>query len=142
MDEHEQKPADFRHWAIVEIMGHQQLAGYVSERTIAGAPMLQVDVPQCPASEWSEAVAAFTTFIGGSSIYRLTPTTEEVARKAVEQFRKRPITCVQLPAAPALPAPDAQVATAAERDVCPDCGIYTGDPGLCPECRDDEGGLP
>ena len=31
-------------WAIVELMGHQRIAGKVSEETIGGAALLRVDV--------------------------------------------------------------------------------------------------
>ena len=37
----------FDTWALVEIMGHKQLAGRVSETTLAGAGMLRVDVLLC-----------------------------------------------------------------------------------------------
>ena len=31
-----EQPEKFESWAIVEIMGHKKLAGYVGEQTIAG----------------------------------------------------------------------------------------------------------
>jgi len=64
-------------WAIVEIMGHRRLAGHVSEATIAGAPMLRIDVP----GKEEGAPPKATQFYGGASIFCLTPTTEELARR-------------------------------------------------------------
>lgn len=67
----------FEGWAIVEIMGHRRLAGYVTEVSIAGAAMLRVDIAgKDPGSE-----PKATQFYGGASLFCLTPTTEENARK-------------------------------------------------------------
>lgn len=76
----------FECWCIVEIMGRQTYAGYVSERTIAGAGMLQIDVP-----EVDESRPAFTKFISPSSLYGLSPVTEEIARHAAAKIRVRPV---------------------------------------------------
>jgi len=35
----------YRGWAIVELMGHRQTAGWVTEVTIAGTVLLRVDTP-------------------------------------------------------------------------------------------------
>lgn len=75
----------FATWAIVEALGHNTFAGYVTEASIAGAQMVRIDVPE------SAAGPAFTTFIGAGSIYRLTPVDEATARKAARYFRKAPI---------------------------------------------------
>jgi hypothetical protein len=106
----EEKQQKFETWAVVEIMGHQRIAGMCSEQSIAGSNLLRVDVPEVEVNrqDWegggTEKIAGFTTYIGGSSIYRLTPCTEAVARKAIEQFRARPVQCVDLSPAKLLPA--------------------------------------
>lgn len=82
----------FEGWCICEIMGHQTFAGYVSERAIAGAGMLQIDVP-----EVDDAHPAFTKLFSPSAIYGLTPTTEAHAREAAAQIRVRPVTLYILP---------------------------------------------
>ena len=38
--------AEFKTWAIVEVMGHVEYAGFVTAETIAGSAMLRVDVPE------------------------------------------------------------------------------------------------
>lgn len=72
-------------WSIVEIMGHNTIAGYVSEQSIAGVAMLRVDVPG------TEAQPAYTKFYGGTAIYAITPTTEEIAKVAAQRLAVRPV---------------------------------------------------
>jgi len=87
----------FDAWAIVELMGHRKLAGKVSEKIIAGQPLLRIDVPK------SGEQKAFTTFYGPGSIYSLTPTTEEIARRFAAARIEAPVSVYELPQ---LPAPD------------------------------------
>lgn len=76
----------FEAWGIVEIMGHQSLAGRLSEQVIAGANLLRVDVPQNIPGE-----AEFRTeYLGPNSIYRLRVTTEEVARQVALRSNTEP----------------------------------------------------
>lgn len=91
----------FEAWGLVEIMGHSQLAGRLSEEVIAGANLLRVDVPQSIPGE-----AEFRTeYIGPNSIYRLRVTTEEVARALAARSNTEPQYAYGLRLqAPALPA--------------------------------------
>lgn len=91
--------AAFEGWAIVELMGHRRLAGKVSEATIAGAAMLRLDIPCEP---------PVTQYYGGSSIYCLTPTTEEIAVALAKRMRPEPVQRWELlpPAAPEVPRGD------------------------------------
>jgi len=68
----------FEGWAILELMGHRRLAGFVSEATIGGGSFLRLDVPKGE-DGGSEAVA--TQFYSPSAVYCITPTTEDIARK-------------------------------------------------------------
>lgn len=88
----------FEQWAVIEIMGHNTIAGFVSEQAIAGVAMLRVDVPAVGDQ------AAFTKFYGGSAIYAITPTTEEIARKAAERLETRPVDPWKLPDSALRPA--------------------------------------
>lgn len=76
----------FDTWAIVDLFGHQKIAGRASEEVVAGVTFLRMDVPETSGTE------AFTRFYGGSSIYSITPVSEEIARRAAEQLRREPIT--------------------------------------------------
>lgn len=89
-------------WALVEIMGYHRTAGRISEVERFGAKMLRVDMP-LPDGEWA------TKLYGGSSIYGITPCTEEVARATAERLGDpRPISPLgyRLPAPTIEDAPD------------------------------------
>lgn len=88
----------FEGWAIVELMGRNVVAGFVSEQTIAGAAMLRVDVPKTAVSE------PFTKFFGGSAIYAMTPTTQEIAERAATRLEVRPVTPWVVPESARQPA--------------------------------------
>ncbi len=72
-------------WCIVELFGHQQIAGKCTEQNIAGTNMLRVDVPE------TSQQGAFTKFYGAAAIYAINPVTEEVAKARAEQLQKTPI---------------------------------------------------
>ena len=73
-------------WAIVELFGHTQIAGRISEQEIAGSMFLRVDVPDVGDDK------GFTRFFGDRAIYSITPIDEAVARKACDVLKKRPVT--------------------------------------------------
>lgn len=76
----------FECYAIVELMGHQQLAGHVSEQTFGPATFFRVEVPATSESP------AFTRLLNPSAIYAINPVTAEVARARAEQIRFKPIS--------------------------------------------------
>jgi len=78
-------------WAVVEIMGHQQFAGFVSEQVMGGASFVRVDVPE------HGDCAAFSKMFGAQSIYCITPVSEEAARGAVMRLKKQPMSEWDLP---------------------------------------------
>jgi hypothetical protein len=82
----------FEKWAVVEVMGHLQLAGKVSEENLFGTVLMRVDVP-----DETQADGFYTRYFGGSSIYSLTPCTEEVARAVAAQRTRKPDFAVGLP---------------------------------------------
>lgn len=77
-------------WAILELMGHRRLAGFIAEATIAGGAMLRIDVPG------DEDNAPATQFYGNAAIYAITPTTEEIARALAARERPRPVDAWEL----------------------------------------------
>jgi len=77
---------EFRQWAILELFGHRQIAGLVSEQNIADGPFVRVDVPATKASD------AYTKFFNASAIYAITPCTEEAATIAATQLQIRPVS--------------------------------------------------
>ncbi len=86
----ETSPKKFASWAILEVMGHVRLAGYVSEESIAGQAMIRIDVPA------RENVPEFTRYFGASSIYSLSPVTEEVARSVASRCDTVPVRSFDL----------------------------------------------
>lgn len=109
----QEEQAKFEGFAIVELMGRNVVAGYVSEQVIAGAALLRVDVPA------TDRQPAYTKFFGGASIYGITPTTEEIARRAAERLNIRPVSEWVVPT----PANRQLVDTTADDDFDDDDGI-------------------
>lgn len=72
--------AKFEMYCIVEIFGHTQIAGKVSEQTVAGTGFIRVDVPKTSKRD------GFTRFYGPGAIYSMTPVSEEIARIMAEQL--------------------------------------------------------
>jgi hypothetical protein len=85
----------FDEWCIVELFGHQRLAGKVSEQSIGGAAFIRVDVPK------AKGRAAMTRFFTQGAIYSMTPVVERVARAAADNWAQPPVNRYDL----ALPAP-------------------------------------
>lgn len=75
----------FESWAIIELFGHNQIAGKCSEQNIAGANMLRIDVPE------TDKNPAFTRLLGHAAIYAINPVTEEVARHWAKGLQVAPI---------------------------------------------------
>lgn len=77
-------------WAIVELMGHVRYGGRLTEEQHFGTTLGRVDVPQHD--------GGFAThFFGGSSIYQVTPCSEETARKVASFSWPRPVHQAELP---------------------------------------------
>lgn len=72
-------------WAVVELFGHGQIAGRVTEQQIAGDTFLRVDVPALDDQQ------GFTRFYGPKAIYSITPMSEELARRAARALRPKPM---------------------------------------------------
>jgi hypothetical protein len=73
-------------WAILEIMGHERLAGRLTETTIAGVPMLRVEVPT------TEKLPGFVRLLSGASIFSLTPVPQDVATIVAGQLQKTAVS--------------------------------------------------
>lgn len=65
----------FEIWALVELFGHQRIAGKVVEQVIAGAGFIRVDVPE------TSGRPAHTRYYNPSAIYGMTPTDEATATR-------------------------------------------------------------
>lgn len=72
-------------FALVELMGHQRLAGRVTEQVVAGHGFLRIDVPETTTNP------AFTRLVSPNSVYAINPITEEVALQYAESLSVKPI---------------------------------------------------
>lgn len=89
----------FEGWAILELMGHRRLAGYVREQEIAGAAFVRLDVPSSDPEADPDARLA-TQFYSPSAVYCLTPTSETTARQVAMLATPTPVQRWELPPAP------------------------------------------
>lgn len=91
----------FAGWAVLELMGHRRLAGYVQEVELAGQGMLRLDIPdEVPATDGEQTGYApiATQFYSPGSVYCLTPCTEDAARAVAARSYVRPPAMLGLPA--------------------------------------------
>ncbi len=77
----------FADWVILELLGHRRLAGYLTERDIAGTSFLRLDIPG--ADEDTTPLA--TQYYSPSSVYAITPTSEATARAVADGIRHAPV---------------------------------------------------
>jgi hypothetical protein len=89
-DRREEQAERFDSWAIVELMGHVRMAGRVTEEERFGVKLGRVDVPGIEG-------AFITVYFSGASLYRLTPTTEEIARHVAKGCQPQPVHRWELP---------------------------------------------
>lgn len=73
-------------WAILEIMGHERLAGKLTETSVAGVPMLRVEVPA------TDKLPGFVRLLSGASIFSLTPVPADVATIVAGQLQKTAVS--------------------------------------------------
>lgn len=75
----------FEEWAIVDLFGHQKIAGKISEEQIGGSSFVRVDVPAI------EEQKPFTRLFGSGAIYSITITDEETAMAAANYYKPVPM---------------------------------------------------
>ncbi|MDR2919709.1 MAG: hypothetical protein LBV72_10150 [Tannerella sp.] len=81
----ETKQVRFETWAVVELFGHNQLAGKITEQVIAGQSFVRIDVPKtskCP---------AFTKYHLPTAVYGITPVDEDYATRMADRIQAQPI---------------------------------------------------
>jgi hypothetical protein len=75
----------FDQWCIVELFGHQRIAGRVTEQSIGGCSFVRVDVPA------SSKEPEFTRLFGNGAIYAINPVSEVIARAAAANYQSAPV---------------------------------------------------
>jgi len=71
--------------AVVELFGHQRIAGRVSEQSIGVATFIRIDVPE------TTTQPKFTRIVNPSAIYAINPVTEEVMITMAQMITAQPI---------------------------------------------------
>ena len=88
------EPVKFDEWALIELFGHQRIAGKVSETTLAGGAFIRVDVPE------TKGQKAYTRFFNPSAVYSISPSTEELVMRCLESWQNVPVQRYELPEIP------------------------------------------
>lgn len=128
-------------WAIIELFGHNKIAGRLTTQTVGVAALFRVDVPELLVPEVRESGheylegkyrnvervlpehkrGGYTRFFGVGAIYAINPVTEETARAAVIGIEPLPVRPRLFPIEKALPAPPTEATEypEAENNCCP-----------------------
>lgn len=75
----------FELWCLVELFGHNKIAGLVTDQTIGGSTFIRVDVPEIGGEQ------AFTRLFHPNAIYALNPMKEKTCIAYAERLRTKPI---------------------------------------------------
>lgn len=79
----DQDTATFDEWCIVELFGHQKIAGHVQEASFGS--FLRVDV-------YDNETILYTRFLNPKAIYAINPVSKEVAIAVGKQFAQPPVS--------------------------------------------------
>lgn len=71
-------------WAIVELFGHNKVAGKLSEQQMGGCAFVRVDVPD------TDTGKGYTRLYGNGAIYSIAFVEEAIAREAARSYSDRP----------------------------------------------------
>lgn len=107
-------------WAIVELMGHQRIAGAISQQAFGGANLVRIDVPPVTWINGSQcddgpehrvttftAIPAHTRSLGAAAIYGINWCDEATATIAAHAIKHRPVQPFGMASAlEAMPAAD------------------------------------
>ena len=73
-------------WAILELFGHNKIAGYLTTVIIGTSGMFRVDVPEL------DDAPGYTRLYGPGAVYSLTLVTEDIVRAALKAIRPEAVT--------------------------------------------------
>lgn len=86
-------------WAIVNLFGHDRIAGKISEHSLGGGHFVRIDVPEIPKEaphvgdfrSERPSMAGFTRLIGPNAVYSIDFVDEHTARLAASEIRAAPV---------------------------------------------------
>jgi len=82
---HDVSSNEFVEWALIELFGHQRIAGKVSSQEVGGSSFVRVDVPVV------NGRPGFTKLYGSNAIYAITITDEQTATLAAGHYHVEPM---------------------------------------------------
>lgn len=95
-----------RQWAIVELFGHQRIAGELSQEAFGGDTFVRIDVPEVSYPEdvyidgrrevQTHTIPAHTKLFGAKAIYGIEIVDEPTAMLAAHGFKRAPLTVYAL----------------------------------------------
>lgn len=102
---HDEATNKFESWGLLELFGHQRVAGKLSEQTIGGVHFIRIDVPDVGDTK------SYTRFFTQGAIYGMTPLDEATARKMAAYLQAVPVSAYELRSVEpvSLPAPATEV---------------------------------
>lgn len=86
------KDNGFETWALVELYGHNRIAGKVTEQVFGNTSMIRIDVPK------TESLPAWTKIVGIGAIYAINPMAEDDAIRMASSIGAKPITVFDMQA--------------------------------------------
>lgn len=95
------QPSAYEGWAIVELMGHVRLGGWIRETQCYGAAMLRIDIPKPgynsdPILDEPDAWSA-TQLIAPAALYRITPCGRDEALAVASANQPSPVHSWEMP---------------------------------------------
>lgn len=102
---------------IVELFGHSQIAGKVTDVSLGGTAFIRVDVPEL------DGMPGFTKFYGTGAVYAITPVDEQTMLAAIRAYKVEPVKAWELKHY--LPAPQPDI----DSDPLSDAMVEDGDYG-------------
>ena len=93
----EQKES-FDQFAILQLFGHQRIAGRVTEANIGGSSFVRVDALT------AEGEVAFTRYYGSGAIYSISPVSKEVCIAAAAKIDSPPVQPWEMKQAKLIPS--------------------------------------
>lgn len=76
----------FDEWALLELFGHQRIAGRVRNASIGGGSFIRVDVPEIKGHQ-----EPLTRFYSPQAVYGITPMTEQTVRTLIKSGLKQEV---------------------------------------------------
>lgn len=112
-----EQQSKFSGWALIELFGHGDEAGFVTTQYFGDKAMFQVDVPEIPEHQetlqvpkWGpdrllpvgavisrEAIPGRSRLINPGAVYSMNPATEEAVRVAVARSQTREMKVISVP---------------------------------------------